>query len=179
MTIKDERNKRAGLPSAPRVKESPGLTERPAPPRSVRIAVLLMYAGAAVTAIGLVLSVVAIATGDRVLRASHPNATVAQLHATKSALIILAVASAVIEIAAWLLLARANRLGLRWARIVATVLFGLNTVNLAAHLRGAATVGNTIYSAAIWLIGLAVIVFLWLRESGAYFASPTGSSSPR
>lgn len=170
MTIKDGPSKPAGSSS-----------QRPDPPGSVRIAVLLMYAGAAVTALGLVVSIIAIATGDRVLRASHPDATVAQLHATKSALIVLAVASAVIEIAAWLLLARTSRLGLRWARIVATVLFGLNTINLASHLRGAATVGNTLYSAAIWLVGLAAVVYLWLPESRPYFAreAPPGSATPR
>lgn len=191
MTTKGEPGKPSKLPKAPPAREGTGSAgtgpastgavstvsggtgppERPDPPRTVRIAVLLMYAGAAVTAIGLVLSVVVVATGDKALRASHPQATLAQLHATKNALIIVAVVSAAIEIAAWLLLARTNRLGLRWARIAATVLFALNTVNMAGHLRGGATVGNTIYSVLLWLIGLATIVLLWLRESGAYFAA--------
>jgi hypothetical protein len=137
----------------------------------MRIAVLLMYAGAALTAVGLALSVIAVATGDKALRASHPQATAAQLHATQNVLITGAVTSGVIEIAAWLLLARANRGGLKWARIVATVLFALSTANLAGHLHGSATIGNTIYSVVIWVVGLATIVLLWLRPSSAYFAS--------
>lgn len=176
MTIKDEPSKPGSLPKAARLPRAPAVQAaaqagRPEPPRTIRIAVLLMYAGAALTAIGLVLNVIAVATGAGTLRASHPHATAAQLHATQSALIISAVVSGLIEIAFWLLLARASRGGLKWARIVATVLFALNTVSLARQLSGTATIGNTIYSVLIWLVGLATIAVLWLRESGAYFAA--------
>ncbi|MGI9008935.1 MAG: hypothetical protein ACR2FU_22550 [Streptosporangiaceae bacterium] len=182
MTIKDEPGKRTRLPKAPPARESevaagqvPAV--RPEPPRTIRIAVLFMYAGAALTAAGLALSVIAVATGERALRASHPHATAAQLHATQKVLIIIAIASGVLEIAGWLLLARANRNGLKWARIVATALFALSTLNLAGHLHGAATIGNTIYSVLIWLVGLATIVLLWLRESSQYYASGTARPS--
>src|SRR5258708_36209111 len=98
----------------------PGTPVPPEPPRSVMIAVRLMYAGAALTAIGLVMSVVAVATGENALRASHKHATPAQLHATQSFLIAVSVISGLIEIGAWLLIARANRSGLKWARIAPT-----------------------------------------------------------
>lgn len=170
MKTKDEPGKPTSLPTAPAVSAAAPAV-RPDPPRTIRIAVLLMYAGAALTAVGIILSVVAVATGESALRASHPHATVAQLHATQNVLITVAIFSGIIEIAAWLLLARVNRNGLKWARIVATVLFVLNTANLAGHLHGTATIGNTIYSVLIWLVGLSVIVLLWLRESGTYFAA--------
>jgi hypothetical protein len=143
---------------------------RPDPPRSVVIAIRLMYAGAAVTAIGLVLSVIAIATGEKALRASHKHATLTQLHATQNFLITIAVVSGLIEIAAWLFMARANRGGLKWARIVASVLFALSTWSFVSHLFGAVRVGNMIYSAAMWLVGLGAIYFLWQQESSDYFA---------
>ncbi len=176
MTIKDEPSKPGNLPKAARLPTAPAVqaaapAERPLPPRTIRIAVLLMYAGAALTAIGLVLSVIAVATGEKALRASHPHATVAQLHATRNVLITVAVVSGIIEIAAWLLLARANRGGLKWARIVASALFALSTLTLAGHLHGTATIGNTIYSVLIWLVGLGTIILLWRRESSAYFAA--------
>ncbi len=193
MTIKNEPGKPGKPPKAPAARENPAPADpapsgavpagRPAPPRPVRIAVLLMYAGAAVTAIGLVLSVIAVATGQKALRASHPHATAAQLHATQNVLITIAIASGILEIAAWLLMARANRNGLKWARIVATVLFAFSTANLASHLHGTATIGNTIYSVLIWLAGLGAVVLLWLRESSAYFggrsARPAISVRPR
>lgn len=143
---------------------------RPDPPRSVVIAIRLMYAGAAVTAIGLVISVIAVATGEKALRASHKHATLAQLHATQNFLITIAIVSGLIEIAAWLFMARANRGGLKWARIVASVLFALSTWSFVSHLFGAITAGNMIYSAAMWLVGLAAIFFLWQQESSAYFS---------
>ena len=143
---------------------------RPDPPRSVVTAVRLMYAGAAVTAIGLVISVIAIATGEKALRASHKHATLAQLHATQNFLITIAVVSGLVEIAAWLFMARANRGGLKWARIAATVLFALSTWSFVSHLFGAITIGNMIYSAAMWLVGLGAIFFLWQKESSAYIS---------
>ena len=176
MTIKGEPSKPGNLPKAARLPTAAAVrgaapAERPEPPRAIRTAVLLMYGGAALTAIGLVLNVIAVATGADTLRASHPHATAAQLHATQNVLITSSVVSGVIEIAAWLLLARASRGGLTWARIVATVLFALNTVSLARQLSGTATIGNTIYSVLIWLVGLATVVLLWLRESSTYFAA--------
>jgi len=147
----------------------PGTPVPPEPPRSVMIAVRLMYAGAALTAIGLVMSVVAVATGENALRASHRHATLAQLHATQSFLITVAVISGLVEIGAWLLMARANRSGLKWARIVATVLFALGTWNLISHIIGTATVTNLAYTALMWLVGLGAVFFLWRKDSSAYF----------
>src|SRR5258708_9375777 len=146
----------------------PGTPVPPEPPRSVMIAVRLMYAGAALTAIGLVMSVVAVATGENALRASHKLATPAQLHATQSFLIAVAVISGLVEIGAWLLMARANRSGLKWARIVATVLFALGTWHLISHIIGTATVTNLAYTALMWLVGLGAVFFLWRKDSSAY-----------
>ena len=156
-------------PKAPAMAAEPVTPVRPARPRSVMIAVRLMYAGAALTAIGMVMSVVAVATGENALRASHRHATLAQLHATQSFLITVAVISGLVEIGAWLLMARANRSGLKWARIAATVLFALGTWNLISHIIGTATVTNLAYTALMWLVGLGAVFFLWRKDSSAYF----------
>jgi len=114
------------------------------------------------------LSVVAVATGENALRASHRHATLAQLHATQNFLITVAVISGLVEIGAWLLMARANRSGLKWARIVASVLFALGTWNLISHIIGTATVTNLAYMALMWLVGLGAVFFLWRKDSSAY-----------
>jgi|SRR5215472_1252688 len=145
-------------------------TVRAEPPRSVLIAVRLMYAGAAVTAIGVLVSAIAVATGEKALHAGHPHATLAQLHATQSFLITLAIVSGLLEIGAWLFMARANRGGLKWARIVATVLFALGTWNLISHLIGKSTPTNLAYTALVWLVGLGAVFFLWQKDSSAYFS---------
>jgi hypothetical protein len=147
----------------------------PAPPRSVVIAVRLMYVGAVVTAIGLVISVIAVATDLRGLRASHPHATLAHLHGYQNALITIAIISGLVEIALWLIMARANRAGARWARMAASVLFAFGSWNFASHFLGKITIGNIAYSAVTWLVGLAVIVFLWQRPSSEYLAAMAAS----
>jgi len=146
----------------------------PAPPRSVVIAVRLMYAGAVATAIGLMISVIAVATDLNGLRASHPQATLAHLHGYQHALIAIAIMSGLIEIALWLVMARANRAGAKWARMAASVLFVFGTWNFASHFIGKITIGNIAYSAVTWLVGLAAIVFLWQRTSSEYFAAQIG-----
>jgi hypothetical protein len=156
-------------PKAPTVAADAATQVRPDPPRTVVIATRLMYAGAALTAIGLVLSVIAIATGAGSLRASHPHATAAQLHATQNFLITIAVVSGLIEIGAWIFMARMNRAGLKWARIVATVLFGLGTLNLISHSIGSKTATSLAYTAVTWLVGAGAVFFLWRRESRAFF----------
>jgi uncharacterized BrkB/YihY/UPF0761 family membrane protein len=160
----------AAQAKTPAVAASQVPAERPQPPRSVLIAVRLMYAGAVLTAVGLVISVIAVAADSNSLRASHPHATAAQLHATQNFLITIAVVSGIVEIGAWLFMARANRGGLKWARIGASALFALSTWSFVSHLFGAITIGNISYSALMWLVGLAAVFFLWQKESSAYFS---------
>ena len=141
---------------------------RPAPPRSIKIAMWLMYAGAALTGIGLILSVITILLGRAALKVSHPHATAAELQATLNFQIIVSVFSGLIEIVVWLLVARANRGGMKWARTVAGGLFAVSTWYLVTHLRGD-SVANLVYTVLTWLVGLGAIIFLWRRESSAYF----------
>ncbi len=157
-------------PKAPAVAARAVPPERPEPPRPVVLAVRMMYAGAAVTAIGMVLTVVAVVTGVKTLRAHHPHATVAQLHATQNVLITVAVVSGLLKIGAWLLMARANRGGLKWARWIATALFALETWNLIARIGSSGTATNLVYTAVSWLAGAGAVFFLWQRESSAYFS---------
>jgi hypothetical protein len=157
-------------PKAPAVQASTAAPVYREPPRSIVIATRLMYAGAAVTAMGMVLTIIAIITGLDSLRASHPNATVAQLHATQNALIATAVISGLLEIGAWILMARVNRAGLKWARIIASVLFCLGTLNLIVSITGHGSPTNLVYTAVTWLAGAGAVFFLWQRESSAYFA---------
>jgi hypothetical protein len=151
---------------------------RPPAPRPIVIAVQAMYAGAALTAVGIVISVISLtAGGTAVLKSSYPHQTAAQLHTTETSLIVIAAFSGLIEIGAWLLVARANSGGLKWARIVACVLFALNTWNLATHLVRVGAVANLVYTVLIWLIGLAAVILLWHRESSAYFAQPATAAA--
>ncbi len=160
-------------PKAPAVRAGSGTPVLPAtrPPAPVARAVRLMYAGAAVTAVGVLITVIAVITGGAdALRASHPHATVAQLHATQSVLITTAVVSGLLEVGAWIVMARANRGGLKWARIVASLLFALGTVNLVLRVVAGGGAANLVYTVVTFLIGAGAVFFLWQRQSSAWFS---------
>ena len=144
----------------------PARPSRPAPPRTVKSAVLLMYAGAVVTAITLVVTVLTIHSIETTME-TKANYTPQQAHQ----LVVVAIVEALVTLGLWLLMAWANRSGLAWGRITATVLFGLNTIGLLlAFLRGADAV-SLVFAVVVWLIGLGAIVLLWRKESSQYFAT--------
>ena len=104
--------------------------ERPAPPPSVLNAVKLMYAGAAVSTVSLIVSLVDISGTKAAIKKARPSLSVTQVNQLNTFIISLAIISGVIGIALWLWMARANGQGRNWARIVSTVLFGLATLDL-------------------------------------------------
>jgi hypothetical protein len=82
----------------------------------------------------------------------------------------IAVVESLIAIGLWLLMAWGNKNGQSWARIVATVLFGLNTLFLLLSFVRATVSISLAFSVLVWLIGLGAIVMLWRKESSQYFA---------
>jgi hypothetical protein len=98
-------------------------------PAPVRTAVKLMYAGAAVNAIIVIISLALIPAIKAGLRTASPRLTAAQLSEVNT-LLILAIASGLVVIALWLWMARANGQGKNRARVLSTALFGLATLEL-------------------------------------------------
>jgi CDP-diglyceride synthetase len=147
---------------------------RPPAPAPVLTAVKLMYAGAAVSAVNLIISLAVIgglkAYHGRFLGHSLTAAQVSQLNTV----IIAAVVAGLVVIVLWLWMARANGQGRNWARILSTVLFGLATLELAPYLFGfgevfGVTVFGLIFPLLTWLAGLAAVWLLWRPAAGAFF----------
>jgi hypothetical protein len=152
---------------------------RPAAPAPVLTAVKLMFAGAAVSAVELILGLVLIivdikaAARGRFLGYSLTAPQMRPLVITVWIVFGLAV------IALWLWMARANGQGRTWARILSTVLFGLATLQLrgdftqpVGHAGFGATVlyyGATALFVAAWLVGAAAVWLLWRPASSAFF----------
>jgi hypothetical protein len=150
------------------------LAQRPPQPRSVRIAVILMYAGAALSTVSLILTLAfihrlrsAIATSLRHAKTTRPF-TAAQIHTAQTSGVAVIILLLLIIIGLWLWMAWANNKGRGWARIVATVLYGLNTIWFLLSLRNLG--GPAIFYSLSWVIGLAAIIFLWRRETTQYIA---------
>jgi len=150
--------------------EMPPDPTRPAPPRPVRTAVLLMYAGAALSAVSLIVSVLSLHAIERVIRNASSTLTAQQVHNDAIVAVTIAVVESLIAIGLWLLMAWGNKNGQSWARIVATVLFGLNTLFLLLSFVRATVSVSLAFSVLVWLIGLGAIVLLWRKESSEYFA---------
>ncbi len=155
----------------------------PVRPRSVDLAVRLMYAGAVVS----VLSGIAALFQDRdalresIRKSLSSSGQDVTQSAVDNAITVGIVASLVVGLVVagvWVLMGVFNGRGRSWARLVATVLGLVNVVFTITGLVGAASVtgaGGGLVSTLLSLVNLvlaAVILFLlWKRESSDYFAA--------
>ncbi len=159
-----------------------GAPDDPAIPATLRKAVRFMLAGAATTAVfGLFLIVVTIANKN-VLTDSHGKRLSGGEFTSGLVSTILIY---VIFAALWVLMARFNRAGQGWARIVASVFFAISTYNLyslISSLKGGSTITvlaivYIVATVAIWAAGLGAIAMLWRADSGEYFRARSGRMS--
>ncbi len=147
--------------------------ERPAAPPTVQNAVKLMYAGAAVSTVSLIVSLVDIGGTKSAIRKARPSLTVAQVTQLNTFIISLAIVSGLVGIALWLWMARANGQGRSWARILSTVLFGLATLDLFGVVSQPKTLLGLVFPVLTWLLGLGAVVLLWRKQSTAFFQPRT------
>ena len=172
---------------------------RPAAPAPVRTAVTLMYAGAAVSTVTLIIVLALIPAIEAALRKVKPSLTAAQVSDVNT-LITLAMVFGLAVITVWLWMARANGQGRNWARILSTVLFGLATLELirvrphhagnylahfvigghvypVIHSVFGATVLGLVVPVLLWLAGLAAVWLLWRPAATAFFKPRTPGSA--
>lgn len=154
----------------PRGRGQDPVGERPPAPPSVLNAVKLMYAGAAVSAVEVIVSFTTVGGLKSAIRQAHPHYTAAQVHTVEVTSIAGLVISGLLGIGLWILMARLNLAGRSWARIVASVLFAFNTLGLVTTILrpGTATILGLVFVVVLWVIGLGAIVFLWRRESSDF-----------
>ncbi len=151
---------------------------RPPQPPALRNAVRLMLVGAGLALIGVIISLAfsskikstittAAIKANRTRRSQGKSLlTASQIHSLANITLVFLIVVGIIGVLLWLWMAWANNKGSNWARIVATVLFGLNTISVILDV-GRASVA-IIPVAVGWLIGLAAIVLLWRKETTAY-----------
>jgi hypothetical protein len=148
-------------------------------PRPVRKAVRFMLGGAAVTAVGGLFSLLTVI--------SDPNLINNGNKPTSSALtgdIVEVIILTIVYCALWVLMARMNRSGRVWARIVASVLFAFSTISLYSavnSLHGGQTILvvniiSFVLEVAEWACGCGAIALLWRSESSLYFKARSGRS---
>jgi hypothetical protein len=160
-------------------KLSGGSPDDPGLPVTMRKAVRFMLAGAAVTAVFALFEVIATIVDKNSIDINGKPPTSSQLAVG----IVILLVSYAIYILLWLLMARFNRAGMKWARIVSSVLFAISTWQLyetidslhGGEIITAADVIYIVFTVAAWAAGVGAIAMLWRQDSTAYFNAQTAS----
>lgn len=156
-------------------------TGAPAQPSSIKQAVQLMRVGALLSLLGILVTFL---TGDDIRKAVEEASAKAatpmtpdQIDTAVSVGTGFAVVMGLLSAGLWLWMASANGKGRSWARIVATVLFGLSLLSLAGSLaQGATSALAIVVTVVSLLVGAYVLFLLWKKESTAFY---TASCAPR
>jgi hypothetical protein len=136
-------------------------------PRSVRVAVKLMLAGAAAE---LAAMITVIATLGRVRAAAAARDATAAAAVPLHQVAIIGLAP--VAIGMWLWLAWANGRGQDWARPMSAACFGLITMSVIVSLaEGAVTFApaTVIAAAVIWALGLSSVTLIFTPAAGRYY----------
>jgi hypothetical protein len=161
-------------PSGSQMPEQP----RPAAPAAVLMAVRLMYVGAGLSVVQLIVGLLSIGSLKAAILRDHPGYTTAQLNDAKASLLAAAVLFGVVAVGLWVWMARANGAGKGWARIVASVLFVLGTIDLVGTAGQAHAVASLAFGVLVWVAGVGAIILLWRGDSRRYFAAVSGKDAP-
>jgi hypothetical protein len=169
-----------GAPMQPYPSAPPPEPYQPGPgqpqPRSVQTAVRLMYAGATLNAIGVILGLVTVGSLKADIIKRSPNLTPTQVHGVEVFGIIGTVLIGLIAIGLWIWMAWANGKGRSWARIVSAVLFGIDTLNLLLSFARANVAAALILGFLVWLAGLGAIIMIFNKESAPFYRRPSGQN---
>jgi hypothetical protein len=156
------------------------MLQPPTPPKTIQNAVKLMYVGAGLSALSLIIGLATVGSLKSELetaaRNQHKTLTASQLHTGEVFGVAIIVILGLIGIGLWIWMARTNQAGKMWARVVASVLFGLSTLSAFYSIARPNSVGTKIFEVLVWLVGLGAISLLWQRDSTAYY---TAQSAPR
>ena len=159
--------------------------ERPA---TLRNGVRLMLAGAVLSAISLLYSLLTFNSqmGEATARLKNvPNVTPEIINMAHTVALTAAVFSGVVSILLWLWMAWMNHQGRKWARIVATVLAAFSL--FSAPVSWAQSSANGMQVSAVQIIlplltviaGIGAVVLIWLRPSSEYYAFQSGQRRAR
>lgn len=148
---------------------------RPERPVQVRVAVVLMYAGAAIAAIQPIWWLMMPRTGkeefaDRALKTAKQDVTPETIATHIDQLTMLILVTGVITIGLWLLMATMNKRGKRWARTTATVL-------ALANLVFTFTAQPSLHGMALVVVGVVSAGLLWMSRSREWFNGGTGTGT--
>ena len=136
-------------------------------PRSVRVAVKLMLAGAAAE-LAAMITVISTVGSVRATAAARDAAAMQVVHLHQ----VTDIALAPVAIGMWLWLAWANGRGQDWARPLSAACFGLISFSVIAALSehaAALAPAAMIAAAVVWTLGLSSVVLIFTPAAGRYY----------
>lgn len=166
--VPDENAAGSSMPVAPQYRAEPVAAASVERPSSVTRAVQLMYVGAALSVVGIV---VAWATKSQLrdqIAAASPSLSSEDVESALTISLASATVVGLVAVGLWLWMAAANGAGRSWARVVATVLGGLGVLSAVFSLMTAT--GVTVVTQLLSLaLAVTILVLLWRPASSAYF----------
>ena len=155
---------------------------RPAPeqPSSIKLAVKLMWAGAAVSLLSLVVALIGVGSLKddiaRQLREDDPSVAQSTIDAAFAVGIVFAIGVGAISVLLWIWMAWKNGQGRSWARVTATVLGALNVVfTLLGFAAGGVETPTLLLSVVNLVLAVVILVLLWRKESTQFFEGHTAA----
>lgn len=145
-------------------------------PRSMHTAVQLMYVGAVLSLLSLVMSLTTLGSLKSQLRdrleEDGRDVSEAVVNAGYRFAITFTAIAGIIAIALWLWMARKNGQGRQWARIVATVLGAINVIStIFSIVSGNTTLIASIITVVNLALAIVILVLLWRKESSNFYAA--------
>lgn len=149
------------------------------PPQNVLNAVKLMYVGAALSALGILIAFVRRGAMEDTLEQNADTAGLADAGITPEQLATTAVTIAavvgLIGVALWLWMAAMNKKGRMWARVVATVLGVLNIVFTLYSIVGSPMdMFNLVVNIVTVALAAVILYLLYRPDSTAYYQAMSG-----
>jgi hypothetical protein len=154
---------------APNVPVAP-VAEQPPP---IRTAVRLMYVGAALSVIGILLALGTRSEMRDRIAEDRPELTQSELDTALNVGTAFVVVGGLIGVGLWLWMASANGQGKSWARIVASVLGGLNVLFTLLGLPNQTAV-SLVFSLIGLVLAAAILFLLWRPESSRFYEARSG-----
>jgi len=149
-----------------------------AAPSSVVSAIRLMYVGAAISLVGVILNILTRGSIRTRVRNTYPKLTHAQVTKVAHFDFIVIIVLGLLFVGLWIWMALMCRSGRNWARITGSVFFGFLTLFLIITLSGAGGgLGGglaLIPAVILWLTGLGAVILLWRKDASAFFRQEQG-----
>jgi hypothetical protein len=168
------------VPSQAVTTATPAAAPDPAPPPwPVRNAARLMYAGAVLSGLDLIVTLTTLGKSRSLLRAAQPHISPATLNADMDSLLAGSIGIWLVTIALWVVMAKTNEAGRGWARIAATFLCVASTLSFLAFVGEPTSVLSKVILIPLWLVGVGSVVLLWQPKSTAYIRAETALARDR